>query len=55
LSGANIVAQTLETGHGIGYLVVDVESETTEEVNAAFKKMENSIRTRVLLRGAPKA
>lgn len=52
LSSANIVAQTLETGFGIGYLVVDVESETTEEINQALKKMENSIRTRVLLRGS---
>lgn len=45
------MAQTLETGYGLGYLVVDVESETLEDVNVAFKKMENSIRTRVLLRG----
>ena len=51
LSGANIVSQTLETGFGIGYLVVDSEAETTEEVNVQLKKMETSIRTRVLLCG----
>ena len=51
LSDANIVSQTLETGFGIGYLVVDSEAVTTEDVNLQLKQMPTSIRTRVLLPG----
>lgn len=51
LSGANIASQNLETGSGIGYLIVDLESETSEEINNALNTMPHNIRSRMLYRG----
>ena len=44
----NIAAQYLQTDPNIGYVVIDVESEDTTEVLAELKKIDGTIRARVL-------
>ncbi|MFY1027479.1 D-3-phosphoglycerate dehydrogenase [Actinobacillus seminis] len=44
----NIAAQYLQTDPNIGYVVIDVESEDTTEVLAELKKIDGTVRTRVL-------
>jgi D-3-phosphoglycerate dehydrogenase / 2-oxoglutarate reductase len=45
---ANIESQTLATDPNIGYLVMDLNREVSDEVKTQVAKLETSIRTRVL-------
>eukprot|EP00871_Galdieria_phlegrea_P005069 jgi/Galph1/5563/GphlegSOOS_G4266.1 len=44
----NVKAQVLGTTSEIGYLIVDVDKETSEEVRDAIAKLPTSLRTRIL-------
>jgi len=44
----NVLAQQLRTSTEIGYLIVDVDHETSEDVKTAIKALPSSIKTRVL-------
>lgn len=46
--GVNVDAQYLQTRGPIGYVVSDVDCETSEEALAALRRVEGTIRTRVL-------
>lgn len=46
--GANIEAQQLATTRDIGYLVMDVNRELSDEVNARIAALPMSVRTRIL-------
>lgn len=41
-------AQVLGTTADIGYLIVDVDKETSEEVKGAIASLKPSLRTRIL-------
>lgn len=45
---ANVVGQYLKTNEKIGYVVLDIEGEATEEALAALKDVKDTIRTRIL-------
>jgi D-3-phosphoglycerate dehydrogenase len=45
---ANIRAQVLATDPGIGYLIMDLEQDVSDEVHAAIAALETSIKTRIL-------
>ena len=45
---ANIESQILATTPAIGYLVMDLKREVSEEVRLQMSALETSIRTRVL-------
>jgi len=47
--GINIAAQYLQTSANIGYVVVDIESERSEEALAMLKGIDGTIRARILL------
>ena len=47
--GINIAAQYLQTSANIGYVVVDIESERSEEALAMLKEIDGTIRARILL------
>lgn len=47
-SNVNIAAQFLQTDPSIGYVVVDVESENTDELLAQLKEIDGTIRARLL-------
>ncbi|MDY6216447.1 phosphoglycerate dehydrogenase [Actinobacillus porcinus] len=47
-SNVNIAAQFLQTDPSIGYVVVDVESEHTDELLAQLKEIDGTIRARLL-------
>ena len=47
--GLNIAAQYLQTSANIGYVVVDIESERSEEALAMLKGIDGTIRARILL------
>ena len=47
--GINIAAQYLQTSATIGYVVVDIESERSEEALAMLKGIDGTIRARILL------
>lgn len=47
-AGVNIVQQQLATADRVGYLVVDMNSDASEEALKLIKSMETSTRTRVL-------
>ena len=47
--GINIAAQYLQTNANIGYVVVDIESERSEDALAMLKGIEGTIRARILL------
>jgi len=44
----NVLAQQLRTSSEIGYLIVDVDHETSEDVKTAIEALPSSIKTRVL-------
>jgi len=44
----NVLAQQLRTSTEIGYLIVDVDHETSEDVKTAIEALPSSIKTRVL-------
>lgn len=46
--GINIAAQYLQTGAEIGYVVIDVETERSEEALGKLKQIEGTIRARIL-------
>lgn len=46
--GANIEAQQLATTRDVGYLVMDVNRELSDEVNARIAALSMSVRTRIL-------
>ncbi len=46
--GANIRSQVLATDANIGYLVMDLEQDVSDEVKAAIAALETSIKTRIL-------
>ncbi|UTV28161.1 phosphoglycerate dehydrogenase [Photobacterium atrarenae] len=46
--GINIAAQYLQTGPEIGYVVIDVETERSEEALAKLKAIDGTIRARIL-------
>lgn len=46
--GANVEAQYLQTRGEIGYVVTDVDTETSDEALAALRDVPGTIRTRVL-------
>jgi D-3-phosphoglycerate dehydrogenase / 2-oxoglutarate reductase len=46
--GANIRSQVLATDPNIGYLVMDLEQDVSDEVKAAIAALETSIKTRIL-------
>jgi len=46
--GINIAAQYLQTAAEIGYVVIDVETERSEEALAKLKSIEGTIRARIL-------
>ncbi|KPA53715.1 D-3-phosphoglycerate dehydrogenase [Photobacterium leiognathi subsp. mandapamensis] len=46
--GINIAAQFLQTGAEIGYVVIDVETERSQEALAKLKSIEGTIRARIL-------
>ncbi len=46
--GANILGQVLSTDPNIGYLVIDLEKDVSNQVNEAVLKLDTSIRTRIL-------
>jgi len=46
--GANIEAQQLATTRDIGYLVMDVNKELSDEVNSRIAELPMSVRTRIL-------
>jgi len=48
---ANISSQILETGSEIGYLVVDLDSEASTEINKQLNDLSHNIRTRLLYCG----
>ena len=48
LVGANVEAQYLQTRGEIGYVVTDVDRETSDEALAALRDVPGTIRTRVL-------
>ena len=45
---ANIEAQHLSTDANIGYLVMDIGKDVSDEVNQAISRLETNIRTRIL-------
>lgn len=45
---ANVVGQYLKTNEKIGYVVLDIEGEATEEALEALKHVKDTIRTRIL-------
>lgn len=47
-ANVNIAAQFLQTEPSIGYVVVDVESENTDELLAQLKEIDGTIRARLL-------
>jgi D-3-phosphoglycerate dehydrogenase len=47
-SNANVAAQILATDPTIGYLVMDLDRNVSEEVKAKVKALDTSIRTRIL-------
>ena len=47
--GINIAAQYLQTSANIGYVVVDIECERSEEALAMLKGIDGTIRARILL------
>ncbi len=47
-SGANIDGQYLSTDNEIGYLVVDVHASEAQKLESEIKKLEKSIRTRIV-------
>lgn len=47
-ANVNIAAQFLQTDPSIGYVVVDVESENTDELLAQLKEIDGTIRARLL-------
>eukprot|EP00056_Hartaetosiga_gracilis_P002265 m.52049 g.52049 ORF g.52049 m.52049 type:complete len:420 (-) comp10983_c0_seq2:142-1401(-) len=51
ISIANIASQRLETSDKIGYLVVDLESDATEAIQAELEGMDSNIRCRILFPG----
>ena len=46
--GINIAGQYLQTSADIGYVVIDVEADRSEEALAKLKKIEGTIRARIL-------
>jgi D-3-phosphoglycerate dehydrogenase len=46
--GANIQAQFLSTDQNVGYLVMDMEHAVAPQVEEKLKKMNTTIKTRVL-------
>ncbi|KHT62448.1 D-3-phosphoglycerate dehydrogenase [Photobacterium gaetbulicola] len=46
--GINIAAQYLQTGPEIGYVVIDVETERSEQALAKLKAIDGTIRARIL-------
>jgi D-3-phosphoglycerate dehydrogenase len=46
--GANIRSQLLATDPSIGYLIMDLEQDVSDEVKAAIAALETSIKTRIL-------
>jgi D-3-phosphoglycerate dehydrogenase len=46
--GANIEAQQLATTRDIGYLVMDVNRELSDEVHARISALPMNVRTRIL-------
>lgn len=51
LAETNIVSQQLSTIEDTGFMVVDVESITSAKVHEKLKKMDHTIRTRLLYKG----
>ena len=45
---ANILGQVLATDPDVGYLVMDLDKEVSNDVRAAIKALSTSIRTRIL-------
>ncbi len=45
---ANVAAQVLATDQSIGYLVMDLDGDVSDEVKAKVKQLDTSIRTRIL-------
>ena len=48
MSGINILGQTLGTLGDVGYIIIDVDREVSEEGREKLKQMSNSIKTRIL-------
>jgi D-3-phosphoglycerate dehydrogenase len=46
--GANIAAQVLATDPDIGYLVMDLDQDVSNDVKNAVAALETNIRTRIL-------
>jgi D-3-phosphoglycerate dehydrogenase len=46
--GANIRAQVLATDSDIGYLVMDLDHDVSQDVKRAIAALETSIKTRIL-------
>ncbi len=47
-SGTNIFVQVLGTSQSIGYIILDIDQEASEETKDAIKSMEHDIKTRIL-------
>ena len=47
-AGANIAAQVLATDPDIGYLVMDLDQDVSNDVKKAVAALETSIKTRIL-------
>jgi D-3-phosphoglycerate dehydrogenase len=45
---ANVESQILETHQDVGYLVMDLDRDVSEEVRARVSALETNIRTRIL-------
>jgi D-3-phosphoglycerate dehydrogenase / 2-oxoglutarate reductase len=45
---ANVESQVLETNSDVGYLVMDLDRDVSEEVRARVSALETNIRTRIL-------
>ena len=45
---ANILAQLLSTDPDIGYLIMDLDQDVSQDVRAAIQALSTSIRTRIL-------
>jgi len=46
--GANILGQVLSTDTSIGYLIIDLENDVSEQVKDAVSKLDTSIQTRII-------
>ena len=46
--GVNIVAQQLGTSDNVGYLIVDMNAEASDEAIKAIKSLDSNVKTRLL-------